>query len=77
MLCRPGGSQESERSDGERRSAMIQLTLDRNASLSELARQTGRDDPKVLRELIDRHFEDLARITATLDRRYDEIKSAG
>ena len=53
----------------------IQLTPEHEARIKELARQTGRDDTEVLGEVIDSYFEELGRINATLDRRYDEIKS--
>jgi predicted DNA-binding protein len=52
----------------------IQLTPEHEARINELARQTGRNNTEVLGEVIDSYFEELARI-ATLDRRYDEIKS--
>ena len=54
----------------------IQLTPEHEARIKELARQTGRDNTEVLGEVIDSYFEELGRINATLDRRYDEIKSA-
>ena len=54
----------------------IQLTPEHEARIKELARQTGRDNNEVLGEVIDSYFEELGRINATLDRRYDEIKSA-
>ena len=54
----------------------IQLTPEHEARINELARQTGRDNTEVLGEVIDSYFEELGRINATLDRRYDEIKSA-
>jgi predicted DNA-binding protein len=53
----------------------IQLTPEHEARIKELARQTGRDNAEVLGEVIDSYFEELGRINATLDRRYDEIKS--
>jgi predicted DNA-binding protein len=53
----------------------IQLTPEHEARIAELARQTGRDNAEVLGEVIDSYFEELTRINATLDRRYDEIKS--
>jgi predicted DNA-binding protein len=53
----------------------IQLTPEHEARIKELARQTGRDNTEVLGEVIDSYFEELGRINATLDRRYDEIKS--
>ena len=53
----------------------IQLTPQHEARIKELARQTGRDNAEVLGEVIDSYFEELGRINATLDRRYDEIKS--
>jgi predicted DNA-binding protein len=53
----------------------IQLTPEHEARIKELARQTGRDNGEVLGEVIDSYFEELARVNATLDRRYDEIKS--
>ena len=53
----------------------IQLTPEHEARIRELARQTGRDNTEVLGEVIDSYFEELGRINATLDRRYDEIKS--
>ena len=54
----------------------IQLTPEHEARIKELARQTGRDNTEVLGEVIDSYFEELGRINATLDRRYDEITSA-
>ena len=53
----------------------IQLTPEHEARIKELARQTGRDNTEVLGEVIDSYFEELGRINATLNRRYDEIKS--
>jgi predicted DNA-binding protein len=53
----------------------IQLTPEHEARIKELARQTGRDNAEVLGEVIDSYFEELGRINATLDRRYDEITS--
>ena len=53
----------------------IQLTPEHEARIKELARQMGRDNAEVLGEVIDSYFEELGRINATLDRRYDEIKS--
>jgi predicted DNA-binding protein len=53
----------------------IQLTPEHEARIKELARQTGRDNTEVLGEVIDSYFEELGRINATLDRRYDDIKS--
>jgi len=53
----------------------IQLTPEHEARIKELARQTGRDNTEVLGEVIDSYFEELGRINATLDRRYDEIES--
>jgi predicted DNA-binding protein len=53
----------------------IQLTPEHEARIKELARQTGRDNAEVLGEVIDSYFEELGRINATLDRRFDEIKS--
>jgi predicted DNA-binding protein len=53
----------------------IQLTPEHEARINELARQTGRNNTEVLGDVIDSYFEELARINATLDRRYDEIKS--
>jgi predicted DNA-binding protein len=53
----------------------IQLTPEHEARIKELARQTGRENTEVLGEVIDSYFEELGRINATLDRRYDEIKS--
>ena len=53
----------------------IRITPEHEARINELARQTGRDNTEVLGEVIDSYFEELARINATLDRRYDEIKS--
>ena len=54
----------------------MQLTPEHEARINDLARQTGRDNADVLSEVIDSYFEELARIHATMDRRYDEIKSA-
>jgi predicted DNA-binding protein len=53
----------------------IQLTPAHEARINELARQSGRDNAEVLSEVIDSYFEELARINATLDRRYDELES--
>jgi predicted DNA-binding protein len=53
----------------------IQLTPEHEARIKELARQTGRDNTEVLSEVIDSYFEELGRINAILDRRYDAIKS--
>ena len=53
----------------------IQLTPEHEARIKELARQTGRDNTEVLGEVIDSYFEELGRINATLNSRYDEIKS--
>ena len=53
----------------------IRLTPEHEAWIKELARQTGRDNNEVLGEVIDSYFAELGRINATLDRRYDEIKT--
>jgi predicted DNA-binding protein len=53
----------------------IHITPEHEARINELARQTGRENADVLGEVIDSYFEELARINATLDRRYDEITS--
>lgn len=53
----------------------IQITPEQEARINGLARQTGRDTTEVLGEVIESYFDELARINATLDRRYDEIKS--
>ena len=53
----------------------IHLTPEHEARINDLARQTGRDNADVLGEVIDSYFEELTRVNATLDRRYDEIKS--
>jgi predicted DNA-binding protein len=53
----------------------IKLTPEHEARIKELARQTGRDNTAVLGEVIESYFEELGRINASLDRRYDEIKS--
>ena len=53
----------------------IHITPEHEARIKELARRTGRENAEVLGEVIDSYFEELARINATLDRRYDEITS--
>jgi predicted DNA-binding protein len=53
----------------------IQLTPEHEARIKELARQTGRDNTEVLGEVIDSCFEELDQVNATLDCRYDELKS--
>ena len=49
----------------------IHLTPEHEARINDLARQTGRDNADVLGEVIDSYFEELARINATLDLRYE------
>jgi predicted DNA-binding protein len=53
----------------------IHITPEHEARINELAQQTGRENAEVLGEVIDSYFEELARINATLNRRYDESTS--
>ena len=57
------------------RTSGCRFNLRRSTKRDQLARQTGRDNTEVLGEVIDSYFEELGRINATLDRRYDETKS--
>ncbi len=53
----------------------VRLTPDLEAKLNALATETGRATDELVQDVIAGYFDELAQVRATLDRRYDDIKS--
>lgn len=80
MNCRPLGPQgvpQVETADtyayGE--PMIIHLSPDLEAKLNALAAQTGRAPDELAQDALARYLDELAELRATLDSRYDDIKS--
>ncbi len=53
----------------------VHLTPDLEAKLNALATETGRATDELVQDVMAGYFDELAQVRATLDRRYDDIKS--
>ncbi len=53
----------------------VHLTPDLEAKLNALATETGRATDELVQDVMAGYLDELAQVRATLDRRYDDIKS--